>query len=423
MSNAAARPLDPEALRGDFPILSTRLHDDVPLAYLDNAASTQRPRQVIEALVKMYEQTYANVHRGIHWLSDQSTDQFEGARETVRAFLNAPQVEEVIFTRGTTEGINLVARSWGDQFVQAGDEILLTELEHHSNIVPWQQLAERRGATIRYIPLTDDGQVNLEAMETVLTPRTKMVAVAVVSNVLGTIQPVKEIVARAHATGAKVLLDAAQSVPHLPTDVQDLDADFVALSGHKMLGPTGVGVLWGKRELLEAMPPFMGGGSMIRRVRWDGFESADLPAKFEAGTPPIAPAIGLAAAIDYLNRVGLEAIHQHEQKLTRRAHELLAQVGGIRILGPAPELKGGIVSFTVEGVHAHDVAQLLDRQGIAVRAGHHCAMPLHKRLGINATTRASFYLYNTLEEVEALAAGLVEVKRVFDRSHSRAHRA
>jgi len=415
MSNSAARPLDPYVLRGDFPILKTRLHDDVALVYLDNAASTQRPRQVIQAIVDIYERSYANVHRGIHWLSDQSTDLFEGAREKVRAFLNAGDVAEVIFTRGTTEGINLVARSWGDRFVRAGDEILLTELEHHSNIVPWQQLAERCGAIVRFVPLTEEGQVDLAAMDRMLTPRTRMVAVAAVSNVLGTIQPVEQIVQLAHGVGAKVLIDAAQSVPHLPTDVQRMGADFLAFSGHKMLGPTGVGVLWGRRELLEGMPPFLGGGSMIRRVRLDGFEPADLPAKFEAGTPPIAPAIGLAAAIDYLQRIGLDAIHQHEQQLTRRAHEVLAEVGGIRILGPAPELKGGIVSFTVEGVHAHDVAQLLDRSGIAVRAGHHCAMPLHKRLGINATSRASFYLYNTLEEVEALAQGLAGVMRVFQR--------
>jgi len=406
-------PLDPEALRADFPILSVRLHDDVPLVYLDNAATTQRPRQVIQSLVDVYEKQYANVHRGIHWLSDQSTDLFEDAREKVRAFINAPAREQVIFTYGTTEGINLVARSWGGANVKAGDEIVLSELEHHSNLVPWQQLAAERGAVLRHIPLTDDGRLDLEKFAGLLNERTKLVAVAAVSNVLGTINPVAEIVRMAHAAGAVVLVDAAQSVPHMTTDVQALDADFIAFSGHKMLGPSGVGILYGRRELLEAMPPFLGGGSMIRRVKLDSFESAELPAKFEAGTPPIVPAIGLGAAIDYLNRVGMEKIHAYEQILTERAHQVLESVGGVHILGPAPEYKGGIVSFTLDGIHAHDIAQLLDRQGIAIRAGHHCAMPLHKRLGVNASARASFYFYNTLAEIDLLGTALAEAKRVF----------
>lgn len=414
MTQAPSRPLDPNRWRADFPILGQLVHGSVPLIYLDNAASTQRPRQVIQAIVDTYEQHYANVHRGIHWLSDQSTDLFEQARRKVQEFIHAAAPEEIIFTRGTTEGINLVARSWGDANLQPGDEILLNEMEHHANIVPWQQAAERTGALIRWLPIGDDGQLRLDLLDSLLTERTRLVAVTAVSNVLGTINPVAEVIRRAHAAGALVLVDAAQSVPHQPLDVQQLGADFLAFSGHKMLGPSGVGVLYGRRELLEAMPPFLGGGSMIRRVRTDGFEPADLPAKFEAGTPPIVPAIGLGAAIDYLQNIGLEQIHAHEQHLVRLAHEALAAVPGIRFLGPGPEHKAGIVSFTCQ-VHPHDVAQLLDKQGIAVRAGHHCTMPLHKRLGINASTRASFYLYNTPAEVERLGTALAEVQQMMRR--------
>jgi len=406
-------PLDPGALRADFPILARDIYPGVPLVYLDNAATTQRPRQVIQTIVDVYEQQYANVHRGIHWLSDQSTDLFEEAREKVRAFINAATREQVIFTNGTTEGINLVARSWGDANLRTDDEILLTEMEHHSNVVPWQQLAERSGAVLRYIPLTDDGLLRMDLLPELLTERTKIVAVAAISNVLGTINPVAEIIRQAHAVGALVLVDAAQSVPHMTTDVQALDVDFLVFSGHKMLGPSGVGILYGRLELLEAMPPFLGGGSMIRRVKLEGFEPADLPAKFEAGTPPIVSAIGLGTAIDYLQQVGLPAIHEYERLLTVRANQVLESVGGVHLLGPAPEHKGGIVSFTLEGIHAHDIAQLLDRQGIAVRAGHHCAMPLHKRLGISASARASFYFYNTLAEVEHLGQALAEAKRIF----------
>ena len=417
MSTAQTIPIDVERLRADFPILAHRRPDGKALVYLDNAATTQRPRQVIDALVEVYSTHYANVHRGIHWLSDQTTDLFEQAREKIREFINAPVREEVIFTHGTTEGINLVARSWGDANVKAGDEILLTELEHHSNIVPWQQLAERTGATVRFLPITDDGRLKLDEFDRLLTKRTKLVAVAAVSNVLGTINPVAEIARQARAAGAVVLVDAAQSAPHLPLDVQAWGADFVAFSGHKMLGPTGVGVLWGRRELLDAMPPFLGGGSMIRRVRQTGFEPAELPAKFEAGTPPIVPAIGLGAAIDYLERIGLEAISRHEHALLQHTHEVLSQIGGVKLLGPAPEpnQKSGIVSFVVDGIHAHDVAQLLDRHGVAIRAGHHCAMPLHQRLGLTATSRASFYFYNTPAEVDTLGEALRDAKRVFRR--------
>jgi cysteine desulfurase / selenocysteine lyase len=407
--------LDVETIRQDFPILSRLLHGDVPLVYLDNAASTQRPRQVIQSLVDVYERSYANVHRGIHSLSDEATDLYEQSRETVRRFLNAASRDEVIFTHGTTEGINLVARSWGDANVRRGDQIVLSLMEHHSNLVPWQQLAERTGAMLRFIPITDDGQLVLEALDELLERPTRLVAIAAVSNVLGTINPIEEIARRAHQSGAVMLVDAAQSVPHLPIDVQALGADFVAFSGHKMLGPSGVGILWGRRELLDAMPPFLGGGSMIRRVRQEGFESADLPAKFEAGTPAIVPAIGLGAAIDYLQAIGLTAIHAHEQSLTRRAHEVLEAAGGVRFLGPAPEHKSGIISFTVDGVHAHDIAQLLDRHGVAIRAGHHCAMPLHQRLGVGASARASFYLYNTLAEIDALGEALAQAKAVLRR--------
>jgi cysteine desulfurase / selenocysteine lyase len=413
---ASAPPLDPAALRADFPILSTTLHDNVPLVYLDNAATTQHPRQVIQSLVDTYEKDYANVHRGIHWLSERSTSLYTEAREKVRRFINAPEAESVIFTRGATEGINLVARSWGDANVRAGDEVLLTVMEHHSNLVPWQQLAQRTGCVLKHIPITADSLLDLAALPSLLTDRTRMVAVAAVSNVLGTINPIEMIVEQAHAAGALVLVDAAQSVPHQRTDVQAWNADFVAFSGHKMLGPSGVGVLYGRRELLDSMPPFMGGGSMISRVRLGSFEPADLPAKFEAGTPPIVPAIGLGAAIDYLEAVGLPAVHAHEQLLTRHAHNVLADVGGIRFLGPAPDRKAGIVSFTVDGIHAHDVAQRLDQAGIAVRAGHHCTMPLHKHLGITASTRASFYLYNTLAEVDRLGEALANTRRFFRRT-------
>jgi cysteine desulfurase/selenocysteine lyase len=421
-SASTTMALDPEKYRPDFPILAQTTPGGERLTYLDNAATTQRPRQVIQAIVDTYERHYANVHRGIHWLSDQTTDLFEQAREKVRAFIGAERLEEVIFTHGATEGINLVARSWGDAFLRPGDEILLTELEHHANLVPWQQTAARTGATLRHIPITDDGQLDLAPLDHLLTERTKLVALAAVSNVLGTINPVQEIARRAKAVGAVVLVDAAQSVPHLPLDVSTLGADFVAFSGHKMLGPSGVGVLWGRAELLDAMPPFLGGGSMIRRVKLDSFEPAELPAKFEAGTPPIVPAIGLGAAIDYLQAVGLDAIHAHELALTRQAHAALAQLSGVRILGPAPEHKSGVVSFVVDGLHPHDVAQLLDGEGIAIRAGHHCAMPLHKRLGIVASSRASFYLYNTAEEVDRFVAALAKAQRRFRRKESPAVR-
>jgi cysteine desulfurase / selenocysteine lyase len=410
--------LDIERIRSDFPILQERMHlrdgsNGVPLVFLDNAASTQRPRQVIDAISHVYEHSYANVHRGIYELSERATELYEQAREKVRSLLNAADSAEIIFTRGTTESINLVARSWGDANLRAGDEILLTEMEHHANIVPWHQVAERTGAVVKFVPITDDGQLILESFDSLLTERTKLVAVTAVSNVLGTINPLEQIIERAHAVGALVVVDAAQSVPHLATDVQRLQCDFLAFSGHKMLGPTGIGVLYGRKEFLDAMPPFLGGGSMIRRVRLDGFEPAELPAKFEAGTPPFVEAIALTAAIEYLERIGLDQIHEHEVALARLAHQRLSSIAGIKFLGPESEHKSGIVSFTLAGVHGHDLAQVLDHHGVAIRAGHHCTMPLHKRLGIHASARASFYLYNTSAEVEQLGIAVEAAQQLF----------
>ncbi len=412
-------PLDrsallPAALRLDFPILTENVQNDHPLVFLDNAASTQRPRQVIDAISGVYERTYANVHRGIHTLSELSTEQYEAARAKVQRFINAASFNEIIFTQGTTAGINLVARSWGDANLKPGDEVLVTVMEHHSNLVPWQQAAERTGAKLQYVPITDDGRLDMSAFDRLLTERTKLVAVAAVSNTLGTINPVAEITRKAHAAGAMVLLDGAQSVPHLTVDVRALDCDFLAFSGHKMLGPSGVGVLYGKERLLEAMPPFLGGGSMINEVRLDRFTPAELPAKFEAGTPPIVPAIGMSAAIDYLEAIGMDRIHRHEHELVRYAYAALEQVEGLHILGPAPEYRAGLVSFAFDRIHAHEFAQVLNDQfGVAVRAGHHCTQPLHTLLGITASTRASFYLYNTPEEVDRLLEGIAEVQRMF----------
>jgi cysteine desulfurase/selenocysteine lyase len=414
-STSCVSSFDPAIVRADFPILAQRIHGDKPLVFLDNAASTQRPRQVIQVIVDMYEQHYANVHRGIHYLSEQSTDLYEAARGKVRDFIHAAHAQQIIFTQGTTASINTVARSWGDANIKAGDEIVLSVMEHHSNLVPWQQLAERTGAVLKHIPITDDGLLELDQLDRLLTDRTRLVAVTAVSNVLGTINPIEEIVRRAHAAGALVLIDAAQHVPHRPLDVQAIDADFVAFSGHKMLGHSGIGILYGRRELLDAMPPFLGGGSMINEVQLDRFTPAELPTKFEAGTPPIVPAIALGAAIDYLTDCGFAAIEAHEQSLTRYAHEVLEAIPGIRILGPDLEHKSGIVSFTLERIHPHDVAQVLDRYGVAVRAGHHCTQPLHERLGITASTRASFYLYNTHAEIDALGDALLQTKRIFRR--------
>jgi cysteine desulfurase/selenocysteine lyase len=404
----------PASLREDFPILNGDVLEGRPLVFLDNAASTQRPRQVIDAIARVYERDYANVHRGIHTLSERTTEQYEQAREKVADFIGAANAREIIFTQGTTASINLVARSWGETNLKPGDEILATVMEHHSNLVPWYQVAAKTGAVARHVPLTSDGRLDMSAFRDLLSDRTKLVAIASVSNTLGTINPIAEIIAAAHLAGALVLVDAAQSVPHMTTNVTAWDADFLAFSGHKMLGPSGVGVLYGKEKLLDAMPPFLGGGSMINEVRLDGFTPAELPAKFEAGTPPIAPAIAMLAAIEYLENFGLDSIHRHEQALTQYAYDRLSQVEGLRILGPAPGYRAGLISFSFERIHAHEFAQVLNDQfGIAVRAGHHCTQPLHKSLGISASTRASFYLYNRPEEVDRLLQGIAAVQAMF----------
>jgi len=423
----AVLPLDhtallPASLRDDFPILNGDVLDGHPLMFLDNAASTQRPRQVIDAISRIYERDYANVHRGIHTLSERSTEYYELAREKVQRFIGAAHSREVIFTQGTTGSINLVARSWGDTHLRPGDEILLTVMEHHSNLVPWQQAAARTGAILRHVPLTEDGRLDMATFEQLLNENTKMVAVSSVSNTLGTVNPIAEIVLKAHAAGALVLVDAAQSVPHMPTDVQAWDADFVAFSGHKMLGPSGVGVLYGKESLLEAMPPFLGGGSMINEVTLESFTPAELPAKFEAGTPPIVPAIAMSAAIDYLEHVGMEALQRHEHALCQYAYDGLSQVEGLKILGPSPEHRAGLVSFAFERIHAHEFSQVLNDQfGIAVRAGHHCTQPLHALLGLSASTRASFYVYNRPEEIDHLLSGIAAVQKLFAPKGRRRH--
>ncbi|MFV1859911.1 MAG: cysteine desulfurase [Anaerolineales bacterium] len=405
--------LDVGAIRKDFPILKREIQDGVPLVYLDSAASSQKPEQVIRAMSRFYETEYANVHRGIHTLAEEATAAFESARERVGEFVGAESARQIIFTRNATEAINLVANSWGRANLGEGDLVLLTQMEHHSNIVPWQMMASELGFKIEYAPITDDHRIDLGSYGDLLERRPKLVGFTQMSNVLGTINPVAEMTKMAHAAGAVVLVDGAQSVPHMVVNVADLDIDFLAFSAHKMCGPSGIGALYGRRELLEEMPPFMGGGEMIKRVQFDAFSSAELPSKFEAGTPPIAQAIGFGAAVDYLSKLGMPAIRRHEQEIIKRALEQLEEVPGVRVLGPAAEHKGGVAAFTFADAHPHDVAQILDRRGVAVRAGHHCAMPLHERLGLLATTRASFYLYNTPEDINSLIEGLYAVREVF----------
>ena len=409
MESTRQSEIDPTVIRRDFPILNQKIYRDRDLIYLDNGASTQRPTSVIEAMNDCYERSYANVHRGIHWLSELASSQYEQARKLVQDFINAPYNNEIIFTSGTTESINLVAHSYGNEHVTAGDEILLTIFEHHSNIVPWQQLAARNNTKVVFVGIDDNGRLDMDDFRSKLNDRTKIVAFAAVSNVLGTIVPVAEICELAQSAGAVTVVDAAQHVPHEPTNVQAWNADFVTFSGHKMLGPSGIGVLWGRQELLESMPPFLGGGSMIDLVTTDGFTPGELPAKFEAGTPPIVEAIGLGAAIEYLNLFDLHAIGRHERQLATTAIEALQTIEGMRILGPPADDRAGIVSFVVDGVSAQDISILLDQQGIAIRAGHHCAMPLHQSLGLRASCRASFYLYNTTEEVEKFGQALSKV--------------
>lgn len=405
--------LDVRSLKNDFPILQQDAHEGKSLVYLDSAATSQKPDLVIEAMNSYYRSYNANVHRGIHRLSEEATTAYEGARDRIANFINAPDPACIIFTKNTTEALNLVAYSWGRRNIEAGDEILLTEMEHHSNIVPWQLLAEEKGAVIRYLPFTDDGLLDTSNLDDYLSGRTKLVSFASMSNVFGTINPSRSLVEAAHSVGAVAVIDGAQSVPHLTVDIQELGCDFLAFSGHKMCGPTGIGVLYGKRSLLEEMPPFLGGGDMIRKVQLEGSTWNDLPWKFEAGTPNIAEVIGLGAAVDYLSAVGMDNVHAYEQFITGYALEALSEVDGLRVLGPQVGQKGGVAAFTLAGVHPHDISQLLDEDGIAIRAGHHCAMPLHQKLSIPASARASFYLYTTTEDVDRLVAGLNRVRKVF----------
>ncbi len=400
-------------IRQDFPILSRQVHGK-PLVYLDSGASSQKPLAVIETMDHYYKTYHANVHRGVYEISEEATAAMEKARVKVARFINARSSREIIFTRNTTESINLVAYSWGAANIQSGDVIILTEMEHHSNLVPWQLLAQRTGARLEFIPLTDDGQLRLDVYTQLLELHPRLVAFTQMSNVLGTITSAQQIIAQAHAAGALTLVDAAQSVPHLPVDVQALDADFLCFSGHKMLGPTGIGVLYGKRALLEAMPPFMGGGSMIRTVQLHSSTWADLPAKFEAGTPAIAEAIGLGAAVDYLNALGMENVERHEQEITAYALEQLQAIPELTIYGPAVEKRGGVVSFTLGDIHPHDLASILDQEtGVAIRAGHHCAQPLMERYQLTATARASFYVYTTRADIDSLVQGLHKAQQIF----------
>jgi cysteine desulfurase / selenocysteine lyase len=401
-------------IRKDFPILSRMVHGK-PLVYLDSTSSSQKPYKVIETMSSYYETTHANVHRGVYEISEEATAQMERARVKVARFINARQSKQVIFTRNTTESINLVAYSWGNTNISTGDLIVLTEMEHHSNLVPWQLLAQRTGARLEFVPVTDDGLLRLDIYEQLLQQQPKLVAFTHMSNVLGTINPAQQMIAQAHAVGAIVLLDAAQSVPHLPVDVQALDADFVCFSSHKMLGPTGIGILYGKRDLLEAMPPFMGGGDMIRTVGLRESTWNDLPWKFEAGTPSIAEAIGLGAAVDYLNGLGMENVLRHEQEITAYAMVQLQTIPGLTIYGPEATGRGGVISFTLGDIHPHDLASILDQEvGVAIRAGHHCAQPLMERYGLAATARASFYVYTVPEDIDMLVQGLHKALQIFN---------
>ncbi len=424
MSNPSST-LDVEKVRKDFPALERLVHGDRPLVYLDNAATSQKPQQVLDALDDYYARHNANVHRGIHVLAEEATALYEGARDKVARFINAADRAEVVFTKNSTEALNLVANvlGWADRDrpgggrgrgLGPGDEVVITEMEHHSNIVPWQLVTQRTGATLRWFGLTDEGRLDLSDLDGVITERTKVVSFVLVSNILGTVNPPEEIVRRAREVGALVVVDASQAAPHMPLDVQALGADLVAFTGHKMCGPTGIGVLWGRRELLEELPPFLGGGEMIEMVTMATSTYAGLPHKYEAGTPPIAQAVGLGAAVDYLTGLGMDAVHAHEQHITAYALDRLQQVEGLRIIGPATtEARGAAVSFALGDLHPHDVGQVLDELGIAVRVGHHCARPVCLRYAVPATTRASFYLYSTEAEVDALVAGLEHVQRFF----------
>ena len=411
-ARAPATPtFDVKRIREDFPILKEKVHGK-PLVYLDNAATAQKPAQVIEAILRFYTHDSSNVHRGVHLLSERATEAYEGVRSKIQRFLNASDSREIIFVRGTTEGINLVAQTYGRQNVKLGDEILITGLEHHSNIVPWQILCEEKGAFLHVAPINDQGEVILKEFEKLMNVRTRLVAIAHVSNALGTINPVRQIVQMAHARGIPVLVDGAQATPHMKVDVQELGCDFYAFSGHKVFGPTGIGALYGKLELLEAMPPYQGGGDMISSVTFEKTIYNVVPYKFEAGTPNLADVYGLGAALDYVNQIGLANITSYEHALLSYATEAIQQIPGVRIIGTARE-KAGVISFVVDGVHAHDVGTILDREGIAVRTGHHCAQPVMDRFGVPATVRASLAFYNTKQEINALAAGIQRVKALF----------
>ncbi|HLX28818.1 MAG TPA: cysteine desulfurase [Casimicrobiaceae bacterium] len=403
--------LDVERIRADFPILGEQVNGK-PLVYLDNAATTQKPQVVIDAETAYYEHGNANVHRGVHALSQRATDAYEASRASVARFIGAHSPDEIVFTRGTTDGINLVAQSFARPRLREGDEILISAMEHHSNIVPWQLVCEATGAALAVVPIGDDGTLDFDAYQRMLGPRTKLVAMTHVSNALGTITPIERIVALAHEANVPVLVDGAQAIAHIGADVRAIDCDFYAFSGHKILGPTGSGALYGKAALLDAMPPYQGGGDMIRSVTFAKTEYNDIPYKFEAGTPNIAGAIGMGEAIEYVRRVGIDAIDRHERELLRYATERVSGIKGLRIVGTAAE-KAAIVSFTLEGIHAHDVGTILDHEGIAIRAGHHCAMPVMERFGITGTARASFALYNTREEIDALVAGIERAQRIF----------
>jgi cysteine desulfurase/selenocysteine lyase len=404
---------DVTRIRDDFPILSREIRPGVPVIYLDSTATSQKPSAVIEAMDTFYRQSNANINRGVHTLAEEATAFYEAARAKVAKFINAPSPRQVIFTRNTTESINLVAYSWARANLQAGDLIILTEMEHHSNLVPWHILKAERDIRLEFIPVTENGLLDLDAYRALLEQGPKLVSFTHMSNVLGTINPAAEIIRLAHAAGAVTLVDGAQSVPHFGVDVQAMDVDFLAFSAHKMLGPTGIGALYGKAKILEGMPPFLGGGDMIKTVHLRDFIPNTIPHKFEAGTPAIAEAVGFGAAVDYLITVGMEAIAAHEHQVTEYALERLEEVPGVKLFGPDAQAKGGVAAFTFDGVHPHDVAQILDRDGIAIRAGHHCAQPLHEKFGLTATSRASFYLYSTKEEVDKLVEGIYKVKEIF----------
>jgi cysteine desulfurase / selenocysteine lyase len=402
-----------QKIRDDFPTLAREVRPGVPLVYLDSTATSHKPEAVLAAMDGYYRHSNANIHRGVHTLAEEATTLYEQARERIARFINAPAARQVIYTRNTTESINLVAYTWARASLQAGDLVIATEMEHHSNLVPWHMLAAERGIKLEFIPVSEDGLLDLEEYKKLLELGPKLVTFTHMSNVLGTINPAKEIIRLAHEAGAITLLDGAQSVPHFAVDVQDLDVDFLAFSAHKMVGPTGIGILYGKQALLEATPPFLGGGDMIKTVHLRSFTANTIPYKFEAGTPAIAEAVGFGAACDYLASVGMDAIAAHEHAITEYALERLEEIPGLRLFGPSADKKGGVASFVLDGIHPHDVAQILDSDGIAVRAGHHCAQPLHEKFSIPATSRASFYLYSTTEEVDKLVEGIYKVKKYF----------